>query len=269
MGGRFFAYLPSFIVFLFNMGLGLISKNFQWFFLLGVIIIAVRVLLLVKFFRKSTNALFQWFYRFVSRYLMFFQIMAGGVFLWLFLHYSISIVAEQNWLFRELGGRTFWLVDISSEASYQRQLYFAKLVTFMMISLIIWGALENIRHQSKGRSISALSQNIRAIISVTSLVFILLQVIYLPVNYGILLFDRKFPVVQIRLRNSENFPLLSRQHNLALLHKEGRDYFLYSPPKRRLWQVQRDEMTTLLRFGQANIFDSKYFLTSATEEQGL
>jgi hypothetical protein len=94
----------------------------------------------------------------------------------------------------------------------------------------------------------------RSVFSISALLLIILQLLYLPVNYGILLIPKSYPTAEFGLRNNQPEGLLATGSSLILIHREGDDYYFYSREQKRIWQIRRADMTWLARTGEVNIF---------------
>ena len=68
-------------------------------------------------------------------------------------------------------------------------------------------------------------------------------------------------MVQFSLRDARLAKNLESLQPLALVHREGDDYFFYSPEKKKIWQFLRNELSAIVRLHEANIFKDREAIT--------
>ena len=260
-GGRFFAYFPTMVVYLFEMTFTLVSLHFEWLLFTLAMFAIFRLLWLISLFRRATSSLGGFIKKFLIRFLTSIQIVFNLILLWLFLSFSLEIVEERNWLFREAASGSLWLLDPSAQSSNIRQQHFAKLLIIAALSIFVLIGLENLRTRSAQKKSNSKKPIWRSILSIPALFLVALQVLYLPVNYGILLLPNKYPMVEVALHDAELARVLEPLQPLVLLHREGDDYFFYSPEKRKIWQFHRNELSVIIRMHEANIFKDQGVIT--------
>ncbi len=88
---------------------------------------------------------------------------------------------------------------------------------------------------------------------VASLLLLVSQVTLLPINYGILLSSNRFPSVCVDYGARSSEAVLPPDERIALVHETDNGYYLYAPPQRRMWYVQRASVEALRYFGMTDV----------------
>lgn len=116
-GGRFFAYFPVLLIHLIDMFLKYFSRYPQWFipgFLGLIFLFLLSQIPSVRALRKRAMLRVRGH---IQNKLVFYLLLTNGLFLWLFLTYSLEIVIQKNWLFKDSPSGMEWLITPSTDAS--------------------------------------------------------------------------------------------------------------------------------------------------------
>lgn len=202
----------------------------------------------------------------IQNKLVFYLLLTNGLFLWLFLTYSLEIVIQKNWLFKDSPSGMEWLITPSTDASGMRQAVFARLFFIAIISTTVLVFLESLRLKAKQDEEQHAAHSLRFALVCSGLFLVILQVLYLPVNYGILIYSKEYPVVQFELNNAI-IPELAAKPKVSLIHQEKEDIYIYSLHEKRVWQIKRNEIKWLTRMGQASVFDYRAFDSDITRKE--
>lgn len=81
-----------------------------------------------------------------------------------------------------------------------------------------------------------------------------LQLLLLPINYGVLFLPHEFPVVRVTLVQPALRPSWPDNAELSLLQRQGDELYLYSPYARRIWLVPRSDTESVVFLGLGNVF---------------
>jgi hypothetical protein len=191
------------------------------------------------------------------RYVTVLQVAFNLALLVSFLTLFLKLVPQNNWLFTEPDPAYSWLIDTSDDGSNRRQKYFAGLLALAILSILVHAVLEHWRLQPNAKTGEPVKAPWRSFFSIGAVFLIILQLLHLPVNYGILLISKSYPTAEIALRSDQLAGLPASNQQLILLHRDGEDYFFYSREQRKIWQIRRDDLTWLTRTGEVNIFDQQ------------
>jgi len=254
-GGLFFAYFPNLVVYFWDSLLEVPARNFEWLLYGLAAIVVVRLLLRIKLIRNLVNSVGNTLRRLAIRYVVVLQVVFNLVLLVLFLTSSLKLVQQSKWLFADPDPAYSWLIDTTEDGSNQRQKYFAGLLGVAILSILVHALMEHWRVQPNAKTGEPVKSPWRSIFSISALLLIILQLLYLPVNYGILLITKSYPTVEFALRNDQPEVLPATANPLILIHREGDDYYFYSREHKKIWQIRRADFTWLTRTGEVNIFD--------------
>lgn len=183
------------------------------------------------------------------------QVVFNLALLVLFFSYSLEIVEKTDWLFSTPDPAYAWLVDTAPQSANQRQRHFAGLLGLAILSVFVFVLLEHGRHQSGRKSGEPVKAPWRSVFSFSALLLVILQLLYLPVNYGILLIPKSYPTVEVHLRDNRPDDPLRLDRPLMLIHREGDEYYFFNREQKKIWQIRRADILWLIRTGDANIFD--------------
>ncbi len=253
-GGLFFAYFPSLVIYFWDGLLEIAARDFEWL-LYGIgAIIVISLLLRIPLFRRLLNSLGNLSNKLAIRSVTGLQILFNLLLLWLFLSFSLKLVQQNNWLFEGTNPDYSWLIDATTAGSSQRQAYFAGLFGMAILSVLVMTLLEKWRRHPNAKTGKPVKAPWRSVLSVSAALLLILQLLYLPVNYGILIVSRNYPIAEFGLHKAQLKNLTSLQQPLILIHREGEDYFFYSREQKKIWQIKRAELAWLTRTGEVNIF---------------
>ncbi len=261
-GGQFFSYFPVLVIVLYESLFEIIASHFEWLLYAISAIVIVRLLLLIQLIRRLISHFGSAAKKLTIRYITVLQILFNLVLLLLFLEFSLEIVDEKNWLFRSTDTASSWLIDTTAEGSFKRQEYFAKLLAMAILSVFALVLLEYLRRQPNSKTNTPVKAPWRSVLFISAFFLIVLQWLYLPVNYGILIISNRYPTVQIGLRDYQQMAAMEADAPLFFLHREGDDYFFYNRKQRKIWQVARTDLTWLIRSDEVNIFDQTHVQTN-------
>ncbi len=90
---------------------------------------------------------------------------------------------------------------------------------------------------------------------VASLLLLISQVTLLPVNHGVLLSSNRFPDVCVQYAATDSLQAAQRppDERLSLVHENDAGYYLYAPPHRQMWYVQRESVAGLRYYGLTDV----------------
>lgn len=266
-GGRFFAYFPVLLIHLIDRFLEYFSL-FPQRFISGFLILLVLSLLSRNdrvHDRFERTAAF--FYKHIQKRLGLYLFLTNGLFLWLFLTYSLELVTEENWLFKNISMEMPWLIATTNDASATRQAIYATLLLIGILAIAWLVFLESIRVNAKKEQNQLTATTLRLALIFSALFLLILQVLYLPVNFGILIYSKEYPVIQFELNNSDIIPQLAEKPKVSLLHREKDDLYIYALREKCVWQIKRGELKWLTRMGRASVFDSRVFESDITRKE--
>jgi len=95
----------------------------------------------------------------------------------------------------------------------------------------------------------------------TGVALVTLQLMLLPVHYGVVFVRNDFPAVQVvrsapEAREGEDgWPADGR---FALLHRRGDEFYLYSSAASRIWLLPRGQVESLVYLGICGVFEPPY-----------
>ncbi len=253
-GGQFFAYLPHLAVYFLDLLLAFAENDFG---LLVIIIIAIAILWLllqIRFIKNIKNRLIPLVNSIAKRFIFIQQVIFNLALLILFITISLDVVEQNGFLFNDITHNDYWLIDASNEGFSRRQQYFSGLLIMAILSLLTYAMLEKWRQQPV-ESNNPVKAPWRSIFSVSALLLIILQLLYLPVNYGILIISNYYPTVEFDLKKGMPEGFLKEGNPLVLIHREGDDYFFYSRRQMKTWQFHRSDFSWLTRMKEVNIFE--------------
>jgi len=253
-GGLFFAAFPRLAIYFWESLLEIPARNFEWLLYALAAIALTGLLLRIKLIRNLANSLGNGLRKLAIRYVTVLQIAFNLVLLILFLSFSLEVVNQNNWLFADGDPAYSWLIDTTNESANRRQQHFVGLLGLAILSILVHTLLEHWRHQPNAKSGEQVKAPWRSVFSISALLLIILQLLYLPVNYGILLIPNSYPTAEFGLRNNQLEGLPPSGQPLILVHREGDDYYFYSREHKKIWQVRREDMTWLTRTGEVNVF---------------
>jgi hypothetical protein len=144
---------------------------------------------------------------------------------------------------------------MTADGSSQRQKYFAALLGVAILSILVHALLEHWRLQPNAETGERVKAPWRSVLSISALLLIILQLLYLPVNYGILLISKSYPTAEFALRIDQLEGLPASGTPLILIHREGDDYYFYGRQHKKIWQIRRADLAWLTRTGEVNVFD--------------
>ncbi len=261
-GGQFFSYFPNMVVYFWDSLLELAARNFEWLLYALTALVVARLLLRIKLIRNLVNSLGNTLRKLAIRFVIVLQVLFNLVLLVLFLTLSLKLVQQNDLLFEAAVPGYSWLIDMTAEGSNQRQKYFAVLLGVALLSILAHAPLEHWRHQPNAKTGEQVTAPWRSVLSISALLLIILQLLYLPVNYGILLISKNYPTAEFALRNDHPDGLPTFGTPLILIHREGDDYYFYSRQHKKIWQIRRTDLTWLTRTGEVNLFDQHPIHTS-------
>jgi len=253
-GGMFFAYFPSLVIYFWEVLFEIAARDFTWpLYVIGAIML-INLLLRITLFRRLLNKLGDLVNKLAIRSVTGLQILFNLLLLWLFLTFSLKLASQNNWLFAGAHPDFSWLIDATVEGSAQRQRFFAGLFGMAILSGFIMALLEKWRRSNNSEPDKSIKTPWGAVLSISATLLLALQLLYLPVNYGILIVSRNYPVAEFGLGKKQSRNLAALQQPLILIHRELEDYFFYSREQKKIWQLRRGELTWLTRTGEMNIF---------------
>lgn len=256
-GGLFFTAFPRLVIYFWDSLFEIAARNFEWLLYALAAVVVLRLLLRFKLISNGLNGLRHALRKLAIRYVTLLQVVFNLALLVLFLSVSLELVHQNNSLFADIDPSFSWLIDTTDDGSNRRQKYFAGLLAMAILSILVHALLEHWRLQPNAKTGEPVQAPWRSVLSISAVFLVILQLLHLPVNYGILLISKSYPTVEIGLRNDQLEGLPAPSQQLILIHRDGDDHFFYNREQRKIWQIRRADLAWLTRTGEANIFDQQ------------
>lgn len=256
-GGLFFAAFPWLAIYFWDRLLEIPARNFEWFLFALIAIALAGLLLRIKWIKNLVGSLGIRLGKLAVSCVTMIQIVFNLVLLIVFISFSLEIVNQDNWLFADGHPDYAWLVGTTHENSNRRQQHFVGLLGLAILSILVHALLEYWRRQPNPKSGEKVRAPWRSIFSITALLLIILQLLYLPINYGLLLIPNSYPTAEFGLRHTKLDSLPTSGQPLVLIHRESDDYYFYSREHKKIWQIRRSDMNWITRMGDVHIFDQR------------
>jgi hypothetical protein len=108
----------------------------------------------------------------------------------------------------------------------------------------------------RGRGPVAEGMAVPTVLIAVNAALLSIQLILLPINYGVLFLRNDFSVVEVTLARAdlvpEGWPADGR---LTLLHRESDEFYLYAAAARRIWLFPRSEVGSMTYLGICGVFE--------------